>query len=265
MTCGKDDVAEELAKRLLSCLEELDNRKDDLDTWIDSLEELSEIEDAFEVDERDRLHGKTILDVGTDCVKPLYIALKFEPDKIIGINEALSIYSFASDIEHKSKLLTKTEISLYDCNFFDEETLGEILRKVKEDKFDFVLVSKTLHHLRTGRCIAKERDQKHKHREDEECCIYEFEEEKIFKLLLQYGERVIVYETYPQGDDDDKVRGRGGYFEIEEWRQIFEHLSEHYRVEFIKPLKYRLTKSKLKEIESKFRQVDHVCFYVEAK
>jgi len=53
-----------------------------LNTWIDSLEELSEIEDAFEVDERNKLHGKTILNIGTDCVKPLYIALKFEPDKI---------------------------------------------------------------------------------------------------------------------------------------------------------------------------------------
>jgi len=34
------------------------------------IEELSEIEDAFEVDKRNKLHGKTILDVGTDwCSK----------------------------------------------------------------------------------------------------------------------------------------------------------------------------------------------------
>lgn len=265
MTCKTVDVVEDLSKRLLECLKELDNLKDDSATWTDSLEELSEIEDAFEINRRKKLQGKTILDVGTDCVKPLYIALKFEPEKIIGINEDLSIYSFASDIEKKSKLLTKTKIRFYDCSLFDEQNLNKILRKEKEDKFDFVLVSKTLHHLRMGKCIVKEHKQKQEHPEDEECCIYEFEEEKIFKLLLQYGERVIIYEAYPQGDDDDKVRGRGGYFTKKEMKHMFEHLSEHYRVEFIKPLKYRLTKSKLKEIESKFRQVDYVCFYVEAK
>jgi len=266
MTCKTDDVTERLSERLLECLKELDNLKDDLATWTDSLEELSEIEDAFEINRRNKLHGKTILDVGTDCIKPLYIALKFEPEKIIGINEDLSIYSFASDLKQKSKLLTKTEINLYDCNLFDEETLGKILRKEKEDFFDFVLVSKTLHHLRTGKCIAKERNQEHKHREDEESCIYKFEEQKIFKRLFQYGERVIVYEAFcPEEDDDDKVRGRGGYFTIEEWKQIFKHLSGHYRIEFIKPFKYRLAESKLKKIESEFRQVDFVCFYVEAK
>ncbi|MCK4477450.1 hypothetical protein KAU88_02845 [Candidatus Bathyarchaeota archaeon] len=37
-----------LAERLLKCLEKSED-KADLDTWIDSLEELSEIEDAFEV------------------------------------------------------------------------------------------------------------------------------------------------------------------------------------------------------------------------
>jgi len=265
MSCKTDDLVE----RLTGCLEESEDLRTELDiwnaAWVNSLEALSEIVDAFEVDERSKLRGKTILDVGTDCVKPLYIALKFEPDKIIGISEDLSIYSFASDLEQKSKLLTNTKINFYNCSFFDDENLKKTLGK---EKFDFVLISKTLHHLRTGECIAKKRDQKHEHQEDEteKCCIYKFEEQKIFKRLLQLGKRVIVYEAfYPQDDDDDKVRGRGGYFTIEEWKQIFEHLSTHYRVEFIRPLKYRLTKSKLKKIESELRQVDFVCFYVEAK
>jgi len=68
---------------------ELENLKDDLLTWTDSLEELSEIESAFATDGKIKLQGKTILDVGTDCVKPLYIALKFKPDKIIGIGEVI--------------------------------------------------------------------------------------------------------------------------------------------------------------------------------
>jgi uncharacterized protein YjhX (UPF0386 family) len=266
MTCKTDDVVVRLSKRLLNCLEELDDRKDDLDTWTDSLEELSEFENAFEVDERNKLHGKTILDIGTDCVKPLYIALKFEPQKIIGINEDLSIYSFASDIEQKSKLLTKTEIKLYNCSCFEKEKLDKILGREKQTTSDFILLSKTLHHLRTGECIAKERDQNHKCSPDEESCIYKFEEQKIFDMLLQLGKRVIVYEGFDASEeDDDKVRGRGGYFTTEEWRQIFRYLSENSRVEFIEPLKYRLTKSKLKEIESELRQVDFICFYVEAK
>jgi len=76
--------------------------------WTDLLEELSKIEDAFEADSENRLHGKTILDVGTDCIKPLYIALKYEPDKIIGIDEDL-FYSFSSDIEQKSKTFYKNK------------------------------------------------------------------------------------------------------------------------------------------------------------
>jgi hypothetical protein len=258
---------DDLVKRLLKCLEESEDYKADLDTWIGSLEELSEIEDAFEVDKGNKLHGKTILDIGTDCVKPLYIALKFEPDKIIGIDEDLSIYSFASDLEQKSKLLTETEINLYECSLFEDEKLRKILGKEGiEDKCDFVLVSKTLHHLRTGRCIAKGRDQKHKCREDEEGCIYKFEEHEIFKVLLELGKRVIVYECFhPHEEDDDKVRGRGGYFTIKEWRQILSYLSENYRVEFIEPLRCHLNKKELDKMIAKLRQVDCICFSVETK
>ena len=129
------------AERLLQCLEELDDLKADLDTWIDSLEELSEIEDAFEVDKGNKLHGKTILDIGTDCVKPLYIALKFEPNKVIGVNDDLSTYSFASDLEQNSKLLTKTQIKLYNCSFFDDAKLGKTLMEEKQNKSDFVRIS----------------------------------------------------------------------------------------------------------------------------
>ena len=265
MSCNIDDLAERLSK----CLEELDDYKADLDmwtVWTDSLEELSEIEDAFEVDKRNKLHGKTILDIGTDCVKPLYIALKFEPDKIIGINEGLSTYSFASDLEQKSKLLTDTEIKLYNCSFFDEETLRKILKKEKTERFDFVLTSKTLHHLRTGECIAKERDQKHKCRQDEESCIYKFEEQEIFKRLLQLGKRVIVYEYFcPHEEDADKVRGRGGYFTAKEWRRILNYLSKNCRVEFIEPLRFHLNKKELEKVIAKLRQVDCICFYAETK
>ena len=262
MSCKTDDLEE----RLLKCLEESDDLKDDLNTWTHSLEELSDIEDAFEVDKINKLHGKTILDIGTDCVKPLYIALKFEPDKIIGISEDLSIYSFASDLEQKSKLFTRTKIKLYDCSFFDEETLRKILRKEKEDTFDFVLASKTLHHLRTGECIAKKRDQKHMCREDEERCIYKFEEHEVFERLLQLGKRLIVYECFfPHEEDIDKVRGRGGYLTTEEWKQIFSHLSENYRVEFIEPLRFQLDKKELEKVIVKLRQVDCICFYVETK
>ena len=258
MPCETDRLQE----RLLKCLDEIDNLKDDLDTWTDSLEELSEIVDAFESE--NGLHGKTILDVGTDCIKPLYIALKFKPDKIVGINE--NPHSLMSDIEQKSKLITETKIHFYSCSIFDEENLKKILKTEEVDKFDFILVSKTLHHLRTGKnCVASKRDQKHECGENEEDCIYEFVEEEIFKLLLQYGERVIVYEAFYPEEDDDKVRGRGGYFTVEEWKQIFEHLSGKYNVQFIKPKRYRLTKTKIEKVKSGLRKVDFVGFYVEAK
>jgi hypothetical protein len=196
-----------------------------LETWTDALEELSEIEDAFKTNEKFDMCGKTILDVGTDAVKPLYIALKFKPSKIIGINEELR--PFVSDLELQSKILTATKVRLYNCSFFDKVTLDRIREKerIKDKKFDFVLVSKTLHHLRTGDCIAKKRDKSHKHT-----------------------------------DDDDKMRGRGGYFTAKEWTDIFDHLFKKYRVKFIRPQHNKETLSKVKPM---LRQVDCICFYVE--
>jgi len=264
MTCDNNDSLE----RLLKCEEELEYCKNDLQTWTDALEDFSEIEDAFEADGRIRLKGKTILDVGTDCVKPLYIALKFEPSKVIGISENLSGYSFASDLKRKLELVTKTKVRLFRCNFFDTEGFDKILKKEKIGKFDFVLVSKTLHHLRTGKCIARERDRKHDCEKDEteKNCIYKFEEGETFKRLLESGKKVLVYEWFdPNETDEDKVRGRGGYFTIKEWMRIFEYLSRKYEVEFIRPERFHLNKEALDRVCSILRQVDCVCFVVERK
>ena len=259
MSKGKWDIVE----RFMKCQEELESRGNELQTWTDSLEELSEIEKAFEAD---KLHGKTILDIGTDCVKALYLALKYEPDTIIGINESLSDYSYAADIEQNSRLFAKTDIKFYDCSCFNNEKLDEILIREKKTIFDFVLLSKTLHHLRTGKCIAKERDPKHTCREDEESCVYRFDERDTFELLLRLGKRLIVYECfYPGEEDNDKVRGRGGYFTIKEWRQILGHLAENYSVELIQPLRCSIDKEEFENVNTKLRQVDGICFYVEKR
>jgi hypothetical protein len=251
VACEDNALIERLQKRL-------EHYKDDLDTWTDSLVDLSEIEDAFKRDGKPKLDGKTILDIGTDCVKPLYIALKFNPKKIVGINEEFP-YSYTSDIEQNSKLFTGTEIKFYDCSFFDKETLDRILRKEKIKKFNFVLVSKTLHHLRTEECV-----EEHECSENEECCKYGFDEQYIFEKLLGLGERVIIYETYfPQEEDEDKVRGRGGYFTREEWNRIFKHLSKTYEVKFIRPKQFQLKKEILNNVDSVLRKMDYICFYVE--
>ena len=244
--------------------EKLENCEDELNLaqiWTDSLEELSVIEKTFEAD---KLHGKTILDIGTDGVKPLYIALKYEPVKIIGIND--DPYPYQEDIEQNSKLFVKTEIKFYDCSCFNTEKLKEILIKENQIISDFVLLSKTLHHLRTGECIAKERDPGHICQKDEETCINRFEEQEIFKLLLGLGKRLIVYEWFdPADQDNDKVRGRGGYFTTNEWKKILGHLIENYRVEQIQPIRCSLDREELDNVIIKLRQIDCICFYVEMK
>ena len=92
------------------CEEKEEEEEPDWKIWTDALEELSEIEDAFELDENGKLHGKKILDVGTDCVKPLYMALKYEPDKIVGINEYFGTFPFEPTLKQKSRFFTKKEI-----------------------------------------------------------------------------------------------------------------------------------------------------------
>lgn len=252
------------------CEEEPEEEKEpDWSIWTDALEELSEIEDAFELDENGKLHGNTVLDVGTDCVKPLYIALKYEPDKIVGINEDFGPFPFEPALKQKSKFFTKTEIQFYEYSLFDDEQLKVLGIDKKEDRFHFVLLSKTLHHLRTGKqCVADKRDKKHECREDEKHCIYEFQEKEIFDRLFRLGKRVIVYEAfYPQDKDIDKVRGRGGYFTIKEWEQIFSYLLINHNVKLIRPTKYapdsKDLEKELEKIKAKLRQVDYICFYVE--
>jgi ParB/RepB/Spo0J family partition protein len=138
----------------------------------------------------------------------------------------------------------------------------------KEARFDFILVSNTLHHLRTGECVAGKRDKKHdcERDETEKNCIYRFEEQEIFRTLLELGKRVIVYESFdPNARDNDKVRGRGGYFTTKEWKETFKNLSERYRVEFITPLRCHLDKKGLDSLTATLRQVDCIWFYVEGK
>jgi len=263
-----DSLIERLSEALVDCKEEKRDLKEDLETWTDALEELSEIEDAFKNNEQFEMCGKTILDVGTDAVKPLYIALKFKPKKIIGINEGYR--PFVSDIELKSKIFSDTELRLFTCSLFNKVTLRIIQEMEEIDKFNFVLVSKTLHHLRTGTCIAKNRDEHHNceeketQRETESDCIYKFETRKIFDRLLELGTRVIIYEGFnPNDKDNDKVRGRGGYFTREELTDVFRHLSNGYSVQFIRPEKFLLTKEAVDRIEPMLKEVDEICFYVE--
>jgi hypothetical protein len=270
MCCENDGLNKRLVKKLLDCEEGIEEQDNDLDIWLNSLEELSEIEDAFKTNEKAEMCGKAILDVGTDAVKPLYVALKLKPSKIIGINDD-ELPSFASDIEQKAKLLLpQVRIRFYNCSLFDRETLDKIFKKEKIAKFDFVLISKTLHHLRTKECVVNERNkgqqqkEKHQCREDEKCCIYGFDAKEVFDRLLELGNRVIVYEAfYPQDKDDDKVRGRGEYFTAKEWTGILRYLSNNYKVEFIRPEQFSLNKKTFSRIEPILRQVDCICFYVE--
>jgi hypothetical protein len=271
--CRKNDTLnEKLSKGLLDYKDETKDLKDDLKTWTDALKELSEIEDAFKTNEQFEIRGKTILDVGTDAVKPLYIALKFESKKIVGINEWFR--PFVSDIELHSKIFTATKIRLYTCSLFDKVMLSRIRDKEGIDKFNYVLVSKTLHHLRTGKCVAKKRDPNHDcernvaEKETEKNCIYEFETKEIFEILLKLGTRVIIYELFdPNEEDDDKVRGRGGYFTKEEWMVTLRYLSDNdnYNVRFIRPEKFPLNKETFDRIEPILNKVDCICFYVEEK
>jgi len=239
---------------------EAESEEEDWELWTNPLEELGDMVDVFEAS---KLKGKTVLDVGTDCVKPLYIALKYEPHKIIGIT--LNKPRFAGNIAEDSSLLTKTEIHFYTCDFLDDDKLAKILKKVNiEGKFDFILVSKTLHHLRTGKCRASERGGEHKYRKDEKYCIYEFKKEEIFERFFQYGEKVIVYEWYdPNATDDDKVRGKGGHFTIAEWNEILTYLSTNYRVELFKPKRCHLTDKELGNAMEEIRLRDDICFCVE--
>jgi hypothetical protein len=268
--CCENNENENLTERLLKLMDEMDDLKDDLKIWADALHELSEIEDAFKTNGKIDMYEKTILDVGTDAVKPLYIALKFKPKKIVGITDYLR--PFVSDIELKSKIFKDTDVRLFTCSLFNKATLRIIKKMTEIDKFNFVLVSKTLHHLRTGTCIAKKRDEKQNceekktQRETEIACIYEFETRKIFDRLLELGDRVIIYEWFdPNENDDDQVRGRGAYFTRYELADMFKHLSDGYRVQFIRPEEFLLTEETAYKVEPILKEVDEICFYVEKR
>jgi hypothetical protein len=251
-----------LKERLLKTLDELEITKNQLIFWTDSIEELSEVQDAFSTEDKAVLSNKSVLDIGTDCIKPFYLALKFKPKMIIGIDEEL--LPFGSEIQRGSRLLTDTKIRFYNCSLFNKKKLEKIFEKEHVDRFDFVLTSKTLHHLRTGQCITEKRNKKHKCSKDEKDCVYKFDEQKVFSKLLALGKRVVVYECFaPDEKDDDKTGGKGGYFSVKEWKRIISYLITNYEVNFIRP---RLLLSKdeiLSNLDSILREVDTICFYVE--
>ena len=257
----KDDLNKKLTEKHLELEEKMEILEESLKIWTDAITELSEIEDAFKTSEKPEMQGKTILDVGTDSVKPLYLALKYNPSKIIGINE-LCFSQFELELESRSKILTDTKIRLYTCSLFDEVTFNKIREKEGiQGKFNFVLVSKTLHHLRTDECV-----EEHECREDEECCKYGFNEGYVFEKLLSLGERVIIYESFDATvEDEDKTRGKGGYFTKNELLQVFKSFleNEKYKVKFIRPQMFDLDKTTLDRVEPMLRQVDCICFYVE--
>ena len=171
---------------------------------------------------------------------------------------------FEFEIESLSKFFTDTEIRLYACSLFDDVTLDRIREKEGiQGKFNFVLVSKTLHHLRTDECA-----EEHECQEDEECCKYGFNTEYVFKKLLSLGERVIIYESFDDTEKDaDKTRGRGGYLAKNGLLQILTDLSnnEEYQVSIIRPQTFNLDKTTLDRVEPMLRQVDTICFYLENK
>jgi hypothetical protein len=261
--CDEDNPNEKLTKKHLELEEEIANLKEEMTIWTDAITELSEIEDAFKTNGKTEMQGKTILDVGTDSVKPLYLALKYKPTKIIGIDEDV-FRPFELEIESGSKSLTETEIRLYSCSLFDDVALNRIREKEGiSGKFNFVLVSKTLHHLRTDKCV-----EEHECSENEEGCKYGFNTEFVFKKLLSLGERVIIYESFDDTEKDvDKTRGRGGYLTKNGLLQILIDLSnnEEYQVSIIRPQTFDLDKTTLDRVEPMLRQVDIICFYVENK
>ena len=141
----------------------------------------------------------------------------------------MGVISIASEIEAQFKLFTKTKIAFYEWNFLMEKRSKKFEQEAVMGKFDFVLISKTLHHLRTKECIAKNRDPKHECTEDEDSCIYGFGEQAIFKRLLELGKRVGVNEYFNATEtDDDKERGQGGYFTASEWLEYSGISLENY-------------------------------------
>lgn len=75
---------------------------------------------------------------------------------------------------------------------------------------------------------------------------------------------MIVYEGFwSHEDDNDKARGRGGYFTTEEWKRIFEEISKKFKVELITPKKCPL--GKILDTSKELRGVDIICSYVEKK
>ncbi|MGD0978483.1 MAG: hypothetical protein ABR962_05005 [Candidatus Bathyarchaeia archaeon] len=257
----KDNLNDKLTEKHLDLEDKIELLEENLKIWTDAITELSEIEDAFKTSGKPEMQGKTILDVGTDSVKPLYLSLKYNPSKIIGINESC-FCPFELELESRSKFLTDTSIRLYTCSLFDDVALNRIREKEGiSGKFNFVLVSKTLHHLRTDECV-----EEHECQEDEECCKYGLNEEYVFEKLLSLGERVIIYEPIDTSDEDlDKTRGRGGNFTKNELIHVFNYLLENqkYKVKFIRPQTFDLNKTTLDRVEPILRQVDCICFYVE--
>ena len=87
---------------------------------------------------------------------------------------------------------------------------------------------------------------------------------KVFSKLLELGKRVVVYESFaPDEEDEDKIRGRGGFFSAKEWKRIFNHLLSKYEVKFIRPQLFLSKDEILSNLDLILREMDTICFFIE--
>jgi len=194
---------------------------------------------------KDECEIKTLLDIGAFGIFAILVALIFKLERVIAIDQI----GFHSDFYELKEGL---------ANFFDNRDAVQLikadaryvkslcenkvyfkneLKEIKElEPFHIVIMSKILHHLRTGKCKIHEKEKLCQ--QNPKQCLFKFQPKDIIKLFL-LGKQIIIWDIIALNeiDVDKDQTGIGGHLTREELWDLITTLKEvNHEIEFFEPL-----------------------------
>lgn len=236
-----------------------DSHKDEenkLDPWADTMEKLIKWQAILNGDSIKRICNIG----GWGYLSTLYCMIK-TVDCAVVISQEISedIFKIRDEIypyfRGNSNTRKKNILHLIEADARYKEGLKDILterlsitEKELKKYFNLLIISKTLHHLRSGKCQVHRKSPNKKGInveciKDPDSCVFEFKTDVLYNLV-SYGEKTLIWELIePNFVDTDKEDGVGGHLTRREFWEILRDLdTKGYIIEFffppIKPLDF---------------------------
>ncbi|MHA1380933.1 MAG: hypothetical protein ACTSRG_21410 [Candidatus Helarchaeota archaeon] len=204
---------------------------DDEYDWEIEFDKINEWQPSFEKIRKDLKEINRICEIGGDWKSVFLLSQHLKLTRITNVNK---IFIDDGNIIQYENLVKKSQ---FDFIKQDARFINGLKTKLKEKEveipFDLLIISKTLHHLRTGKCIIQE--EKKKWHFKKHMKIFEFEPEKIIKLF-KLAKFTLIWEHIEPNESDHDIEDNGGNFTREEFKNFIKNLKvNNFTIDLISP------------------------------